>query len=82
MACSRGGHVFATSVNDRSCKKKSPCHALLLFAGENMIPNTRHPVCNIRIYGASSACEGENFRRLESTKRPKHEKYNRPSLEA
>ena len=31
-------------------------------------------ICNIRIDGASDICEGENFRRIASTERPKHEK--------
>ena len=38
-------------------------------------------MCNIRLDGASGICEGENFRRLVSTKKPKHEKYDRPSVE-
>ena len=35
-------------------------------------------MCNIRLDGASDICEGDNFRRLVSTKRPKHEKKDRP----
>ena len=31
---------------------------------------------------ASGICDGDNFRRLVSTKRPKHEKKDRPPLEA
>ena len=43
-----------------------------------MIPIVR----NIRKDGTSDMCEGDNLRRLVSTKRPKHAKQDRPSLEA
>ena len=52
MACVRWGHVFVTSANPRSCKKKWPCRPLqkLLLVGENMIPKC--------VDCASGICEG------------------------
>ena len=52
MACGRWRHVFVTSANPRSCKKKWPCRPLqkLLLVGENMIPKC--------VDCASGICEG------------------------
>ena len=45
MACGRWRHVFATSANPRSRKKKWPCYPLLLFAWGKML----NQMFNIRI---------------------------------
>ena len=70
MACGRWGHVFVTSANPRSCKKKWPCRPLLnlLLVGENMMPKC--------VDCASGICEGGDFRQLVPTTTPKHEKYH------
>ena len=79
MACGRWGHVFATSANPRSCKTN--VHMSPSFTVRGGEYDTK--MCHKRIDDASSICEGENFRRLGSTReRPKLEKQDRSSLEA
>ena len=74
-----GGDTFSplAPISRPVKKKKWPCHPPFLAVGEY---DTK--ICIIRIDGASGICDGENFRRLVSTKRQKHEKQVRPSLEA
>ena len=70
MACGRWGHVFATSANPRSRKKEVVMSPSFTVRGGEYDTN----MCNIRIDGASGICEGDDFRPLVSTKRPKREK--------
>ena len=64
-----GGDTFSSlALILGPVKKKWPCRPLynLLLAGENMMPKCVH--C------ARAICEGGDFRQLESTTTPKHEK--------
>ena len=66
----RWGHVFPTIANPRSFK-----YFLAMSPSFTVRWGQYHTkMCTIRIDDASGICEGENFRPLVSTKRPKHEK--------
>ena len=66
-----GGDTFSPLAPILGPVKKSG-HVTLSFIVRGGEYDTK--MCNIRIDGASGICEGDDFRRLVSTKRPKHEK--------